>query len=274
MSKSWEPTSQKAEGNTDGAKRRDTARRPAPEVPPGSRAGHVWRGSPRNLGGPDFSVDKRRNRERRAKRAKRGGGTSERVVVATKRGNPPEGPRGAKGGAGHGTEEGKMEETSGSVPISTRLERIATLARQLRDQPLTTLAHHIDLEWLREAHRRTRKDGATGVDGQSADEYATQLEDNLRSLLERAKSGTYRALPEMRAVLPAPVPRSDARPARARHPVPRRSAAGVFPLGDPPPAPRASAGAQAEALEAGGPRRALRGAGTAARRRDSGTRLR
>jgi RNA-directed DNA polymerase len=50
-----------------------------------------------------------------------------------------------------------MNETSGSTPISTRLERIATLARQLRDQR-TTLAHHIDLEWLREAHRRTRKD--------------------------------------------------------------------------------------------------------------------
>ncbi len=41
-----------------------------------------------------------------------------------------------------------MEETSGSAPISTRLERIATLARQLRGQPLTTLAHHIDLDWL------------------------------------------------------------------------------------------------------------------------------
>ena len=39
---------------------------------------------------------------------------------------------------------------------------------------LTTLAHHIDLEWLREAYRRTRKDGATGVDGQTAEEYATQ----------------------------------------------------------------------------------------------------
>ena len=58
--------------------------------------------------------------------------------------------------------------------------------------------------WLREAYRRTRKDGATGVDGQSAEQYAAQLEDNLRSLLERAKSGTYRAPPEMRAVLPAP----------------------------------------------------------------------
>jgi RNA-directed DNA polymerase len=98
--------------------------------------------------------------------------------------------------------EGKMEETLGSVPISTRLERIATLARQLRDQPLTTLAHHIDLDWLREAHRRTRKDGATGVDRQTADEYATNLEDNLRSLLERAKSGTYRAPPVRRAYIP------------------------------------------------------------------------
>jgi group II intron reverse transcriptase/maturase len=68
--------------------------------------------------------------------------------------------------------------------------------------PLTTLAHHIDLDWLREAHRRTRKDGATGVDGQTADEYATNLEDNLRSLLERAKSGTYRAPPVRRAYIP------------------------------------------------------------------------
>ena len=95
-----------------------------------------------------------------------------------------------------------MAGTSGSIPISTRLERIATLARQLRDPPLTTLGHPIDLDWLREAHRRTRKDGATGVDGQTADEYATHLEDNLRSLLERAKSGTYRAPPVRRAYIP------------------------------------------------------------------------
>lgn len=95
-----------------------------------------------------------------------------------------------------------MEETLGSQHISTRLERIAKLARDLRDQPLTTLAHHIDLDWLREAHRRTRKGGATGVDGQTADEYATHLEENLRSLLERAKSGTYRAPPVRRTYIP------------------------------------------------------------------------
>jgi group II intron reverse transcriptase/maturase len=67
---------------------------------------------------------------------------------------------------------------------------------------LKTLAHHSDVDWMREAHRRTRKDGALGVDGQSADEYAKQLESNLRSLLDRAKSGTYRAPPVKRAHVP------------------------------------------------------------------------
>lgn len=82
--------------------------------------------------------------------------------------------------------------------ISTRLLRIAELARRRRD-PLTTLAHHVDVELLREAYRRTRKDGAAGVDGQTADEYAQDLEVNLRSLLGRFKSGTYRA-PAVRRV--------------------------------------------------------------------------
>ncbi len=68
--------------------------------------------------------------------------------------------------------------------------------------PLTTLGHHIDLDWMREAYRRTRKDGATGVDRQSAKQYATRLEENLRSLLERAKSGTYRAPPVRRVHIP------------------------------------------------------------------------
>jgi group II intron reverse transcriptase/maturase len=68
---------------------------------------------------------------------------------------------------------------------------------------LTTLAHHIDVEFLREAHRRTRKDGATGVDGQTADEYARNLESNLQSLLNRAKSGDhYRAPPVRRVHIP------------------------------------------------------------------------
>jgi group II intron reverse transcriptase/maturase len=64
------------------------------------------------------------------------------------------------------------------------------------------LAHHIDVNWLREAYRRTRKDGALGVDGQSAEQYAERLEDNLQSLLDRAKSGQYRAPPVRRVHIP------------------------------------------------------------------------
>jgi len=95
-----------------------------------------------------------------------------------------------------------MNETSSSENISTRLERIAKLAREAPTMALTTLAHHIDVEWLHEAYRRTRKDGATGIDGQTAAEYAQGLEQRLRSLLDRAKSGQYRAPPVRRVHIP------------------------------------------------------------------------
>jgi hypothetical protein len=45
---------------------------------------------------------------------------------------------------------------------------------------LTTLAHHIDMDWLHEAFDRTRKDGASGIDGQTAGQYAQALDANLR----------------------------------------------------------------------------------------------
>jgi group II intron reverse transcriptase/maturase len=90
-----------------------------------------------------------------------------------------------------------------SDSVSTKLDRIAKLAKQLPGATLTTLAHHIDIEWLREAYRRTRKDGAPGVDDQTAEEYAKNLEGNLRSLLDRAKAGDpYRAPPVRRVHIP------------------------------------------------------------------------
>jgi group II intron reverse transcriptase/maturase len=95
-----------------------------------------------------------------------------------------------------------MSETASSKIISTKLGRIAEMARRAPGKAITTLAHHIDLAWLREAHRKTRKDGACGVDGQSATEYEAHLEDNLRRLLDRAKSGSYRAPPVRRVYIP------------------------------------------------------------------------
>ena len=86
--------------------------------------------------------------------------------------------------------------------VSTRLQRIAKLAEEAPGIAFNTLAHHIDLELLLEAHRRTRKDGAVGVDDQTAKEYAANLEGNLLSLLDRLKSGTYFAPPVRRVHIP------------------------------------------------------------------------
>src|ERR1700730_6698612 len=87
-------------------------------------------------------------------------------------------------------------------PVSTKQQQIAELAKQDPHMGLFSLAHHIDLRWLYEAYLRVRKNGAPGVDGQTAADYSAHLGDNLRSLLERAKSGTYRAPPVRRVDIP------------------------------------------------------------------------
>ncbi len=97
-----------------------------------------------------------------------------------------------------GTTPGHM----GPENVSTKLARVAKLARRLPEGVLTTLAHHIDVELLREAYKRTRKDGAVGVDGQTAAEYARALDENLANLLERFQSGTYQAPPVRRVHIP------------------------------------------------------------------------
>lgn len=94
--------------------------------------------------------------------------------------------------------------------VLTKRQRIATLAQRMPKISFSSLAHHIDIDWLREAYRRTRKDGACGIDGRTAADYAMALEENLRSLLTRAKSGRYRA-PAVRRVL-IPKGRNEKRP--------------------------------------------------------------
>jgi len=76
----------------------------------------------------------------------------------------------------------------------------------------TSLVYLMDLDWLKEAYRRTRKDGAVGVDGVTAAEYEQELEGNLQNLLDRAKSGTYRAPPVRRVHIPKGGSTTETRP--------------------------------------------------------------
>src|SRR3954464_10661384 len=63
------------------------------------------------------------------------------------------------------------------------------------------LHHVIDLDWMKEAYRLTRKDGAPGIDGVTAADYEVNLEAKLLDLLDRIKSGRYHAPPVRRAYI-------------------------------------------------------------------------
>jgi RNA-directed DNA polymerase len=102
-----------------------------------------------------------------------------------------------------------MEPLKGNTPdappsesVFTKQQRIAKLARQSPQTSFFTLAHYMDLDWLLEAYRQVRKDGATGIDAMTAATYATDLRAHLESLLDRAKSGRYRAPPVRRVYIP------------------------------------------------------------------------
>lgn len=99
-----------------------------------------------------------------------------------------------------------------STNVSTKQERIAGLAKQSPQMAFTSLAYLIDIDWLQEAYRRTRKDGAAGVDGVTAEDYEQNLECNLQNLLDRAKSGTYRAPPVRRVHIPKGDSTTETRP--------------------------------------------------------------
>jgi RNA-directed DNA polymerase len=97
-----------------------------------------------------------------------------------------------------------MQRTQTLDNVSTKLQRIAELARKAPTMAIRTLAHHIDVEFLHVAYQQTRKDGAVGVDEQTAADYAVNLEGNLQSLLDRFKLGTYYASPVRRVEIPKP----------------------------------------------------------------------
>src|SRR6202795_3261058 len=86
--------------------------------------------------------------------------------------------------------------------LSTKRQRIAELARTKRGVALSSLHHVIDLEWMKEAYRLTRKDGAPGIDGVTAADYATNLEANPLGLLDRIKAGPLQGAPVRRTYIP------------------------------------------------------------------------
>jgi RNA-directed DNA polymerase len=98
--------------------------------------------------------------------------------------------------------EGNIGDLLGPSQVSTRQERIATLAREMPDKTLTALCRYLDEDWLLTACARTRKDGAVGIDRETWTDFAANILERLTSLRDRAHNGRYFAPPVRRKYIP------------------------------------------------------------------------
>ena len=83
--------------------------------------------------------------------------------------------------------------------MSTQLARIAAKARADARVCFTSLAHVMTEEFLAETWTKLNRKGAAGVDRETIETYALNLDERLRDLQQRLKQGRYRA-PPVRAV--------------------------------------------------------------------------
>jgi len=114
----------------------------------------------------------------------------------------------AEGVEGRGLAKGNPRQqntsrTPGRKDVHSALERVRQAAGKDRKVRFTALLHHVyDLEMLREAYFRLKREAAPGVDGETWRHYGEALEENLRDLSARLKRGAYRAKPVRRVYIP------------------------------------------------------------------------
>src|SRR5580700_5594639 len=134
-------------------------------------------------------------------------GKSDRPTVPAKSPNNA-GPPVAEGMEGRGLAKGNLPQQNASR-IQSRNNALSALGRvrqaAAKDKKLrfTALLHHIhNLDTLRMAYFRLKKEAAPGVDGETWRHYGEEREGNLRDLSERLKRGAYRAKPVRRVYIP------------------------------------------------------------------------
>src|ERR1700747_1121679 len=136
-----------------------------------------------------------------------GPGKSDRPVIPEKSPNNVGQPT-TEGMEGRGLAKGSLPQQNASrTPSRTdalsALERVRQAAGKDKKLRFTALLHHIyNLETLRMAYFRLKKEAAPGVDGETWRHYGEELERNLQDLSERLKRGAYRAKPVRRVFIP------------------------------------------------------------------------
>ena len=134
-------------------------------------------------------------------------GKSDRPVVPEKSPNKTRQPV-AEEMEGRGLTKGNLPQQTASRTLSrtdapSALEWVRQAARKDKKLRFTALLHHVyNLETLRMAYFRLKKEAAPGVDRETWRHYGEQLEVNLQDLAVRLKRGAYRAKPVRRVYIP------------------------------------------------------------------------
>src|ERR1700692_2185151 len=104
------------------------------------------------------------------------------------------------GNCGCETRDGRTQ--SRRMEVSTKQLQIAELAATRPEESFTSLNHYLDMDWMKEAYRRTRRESAPGVDGQTMGGHGKELEKNIQDVIGLRKSGGYHAPPVRRVHIP------------------------------------------------------------------------
>jgi group II intron reverse transcriptase/maturase len=106
----------------------------------------------------------------------------------------------AKGNSGQQTRsrtQGRKE------ALQQALERVRKAAKEDKKQQFTALWHHVyDIDRLRKAYLGLKRKKASGVDGETWESYGENLEENLKDLSRRLRTGSYKAKPVRRVYIP------------------------------------------------------------------------
>ena len=86
--------------------------------------------------------------------------------------------------------------------MSTQLDQIVGKAKSDSKCRFTSLAHLITPGFLKETWKQMNRRGASGVDGETMQEFERDLDRRVRYLGERLRQGTYRAPPVRRVDIP------------------------------------------------------------------------
>jgi group II intron reverse transcriptase/maturase len=98
------------------------------------------------------------------------------------------------------------------VKVSTQLVQIAKKAELDRKVRFTSLAHLLTPEFLKETWGTINRDGASGVDGESIEQFESELEQRIQEMCAQLKAGAYRAPPVRRVEIPKGPGKTGTRP--------------------------------------------------------------